>query len=387
VDSKPRCLVLFEESCKSKATKKNYKISLDKFLQWTKKDYESFLMLSENERQVLLEDYTIFIKRRLNPNSVPKMLQGPQKFLRSNRIKYDKEALEGLFPEEIKSGGERAITTEEIQRMLNSTSSKRVKVLIHLLSATGHRPEALAELMIQDMSELSKDSLCLVAYRNSKNQHEIFCHSETKKAIEEYLEERKSQGEKLTPDSYLLAKHDLFKQGIDSRPLIVQAIDSMIGIVMKKAKIERIKRGNRFDLAVCGGFRKRFNTILKSNPNISYAIAERLMDHKTNLEPVYLHTPKEKLFSEYEKAIPELMIDEEFRLREEAKKKDKLIEKFEFEAKNEIESVKKQLHEQQLTTLELIGDAIKDPEKFKKMLLDRQKEEWIQRYNKTNLKL
>ena len=368
MDSKPRCLVLFEESCKSKATKKNYKLGLDRFLKWAKKDYESFLILSEDERQVLLEDYTIYVKRRLNPNSVPKVLQGPQKFLKANRVKYDKEALEGLFPEEIKSGGERAITTEEIQRMLRFTSSKRVKALIHLLSATGHRPEALADLMIKDMSELSKESLCLVAYRNSKNEHEVFCHSEAKKAIEEYLEERKAQGEKLTSDSYLLAKHDLFKQGIDSKPLIVQAVDSMIGTVMKKAKIERIKRGNRFDLAVCGGFRKRFNTILKSNPNISYAIAERLMDHKTNLEPVYLHTPKERLFSEYEKAIPELMVDQESRLREESKKKDVTIEKFGYEAKNEIESMKRELHAQRIDTLKLIGDAIKDPEKFKKLL-------------------
>ena len=51
-----------------------------------------------------------------------------------------------------------------------------------------------------------------------------------------------------------------------------------------------------------------------------------------------------------------------------------MIEKFEFEAKSEIESVKKQLRENQLTTLELIGDALKDPEKFKKMLLEKRKE-------------
>jgi len=32
------------------------------------------------------------------------------------------------------------------------------------------------------------------------------------------------------------------------------------------------------------------------------------------------------------------------------------------------------IRENQLTTLELIGDAIRDPEKFKKMLKDKQKE-------------
>jgi len=46
---KPRCLVLFEESCKSKATKKSYLFELKKFLIWAKKDYEAVLFFGKDE--------------------------------------------------------------------------------------------------------------------------------------------------------------------------------------------------------------------------------------------------------------------------------------------------------------------------------------------------
>ena len=81
MDLRPRCLILFEESLKSQVTKKNYKESLARFLKWSANDYDSLLSLPENELQVLLEDYTIYLKRRMNPNSVPKYLSAVIRFL------------------------------------------------------------------------------------------------------------------------------------------------------------------------------------------------------------------------------------------------------------------------------------------------------------------
>jgi len=342
VDLIPRCLMLFEESIKSQVTKKNYRKNLDRFLKWAAKDYDSFLSLSENEVQVLLEDYTIFLKRRVNPNSVPTYLSAVIKFLKVNRKKFDKEAIEALYPEGVEAGGERAITTEEIRAILQFTSSKRVKALIHLLAATGHRPEALANITLGDMSEMPNDCLAFVAYRGSKHRHFIFCHSEAKEAIEAYQEERRLQGEKLNQDSFLFGKHDLFKQEINPKPLPVQAIDSMIMVTMKRAKISRIKSGNRYDLAACGGFRKRFDTILTRNPNISFNVVQMLLDHKVGLESHYFKPTKEEMFEEYQKGIPDLVISESIRLKEENRSKDEKIKKF--EAKDiEIEKLKTRL--------------------------------------------
>ena len=56
----PRCLKLFLNSCKTKATRETYADHLDRFLKHSKKDYESFLMLSDFDRNIILEDYVIF---------------------------------------------------------------------------------------------------------------------------------------------------------------------------------------------------------------------------------------------------------------------------------------------------------------------------------------
>jgi len=257
-----------------------------------------------------------------------------------NRKKFDKEAIESLYPEGVEAGGERAITTEEIRAILQFTSSKRVKALIHLLAATGHRPEALANITLGDMSEMPNDCLAFVVYRGSKHKHFIFCHSEAKEAIDAYQEERRLQGEKLNQYSFLFGKHDLFKQEINPKPLPVQAIDSMIMVTMKRAKISRIKSGNRYDLAACGGFRKRFDTIMTRNPKISFNVVQKLLDHKVGLESHYFKPTKEEMFEEYQKGIPDLVISESIRLREENRKQQGKIQ--------ELESDKKTIAEHEL---------------------------------------
>ena len=92
---------------------------------------------------------------------------------------------------------------------------------------------------------------------------------------------------------------------------------AVIKRILKRAGIERVRdeKSARYDIPIDTGFRKRYNSILKSNPNISYAIAERLMDHRTNLESHYLHTPVDTLFEEYKKGIPELIINDSERLK------------------------------------------------------------------------
>ena len=339
MDSRPRCLILFEESLKSQVTKKNYKESLARFLKWSQKDYDSLLSLPQNDLQVLLEDYVIFLKRRMNPNSVPKYLSSVIRFLKVNRKKFDKESIELLYPEEIEAGGERAITTKEIQTILQYTSSKRVKAIIHLLAATGHRPDALANLTLGDMSEMPDDCLSFVVYRGSKHKHFVFCHSEAKESIYDYLDERRKQGEKVGLDSYIFALHDVFKNGVNPKPLSVQSIDSMIKIVMDKAKINRVKTGNRFDLAVCGGFRKRFDTIMTRNPKISFNVVQRFLDHKVGLESHYFKPTLDEMFEEYQKGISDLVISDSLRLEEENKIKDEQIKKLE-SRDQEIEELK-----------------------------------------------
>jgi len=49
-------------------------------------------------------------------------------------------------------------------------------------------------------------------------------------------------------------------------------------------------------------------------------------DHKIRMEPSYMFPSKEKLFEEYKKAVPELIIDEKEKLKQELKQKKKEAE-------------------------------------------------------------
>ena len=122
-----------------------------------------------------------------------------------------------------------------------------------------------------------------------------------------------------------------------------QNVGSVLQRIVEKAKIQRIRSesGKRFDISIGNGFRKRFNTVLKSNPNISFAIAERMMDHKTYLESVYLDTSdKSKYFQEYKKAIPDLILSNSDKIMQELEsQKDERITML----KNKLTSIEKLL--------------------------------------------
>ena len=96
-----RCLEIFEHSCESKRTFRDYKMNLDYFLKFAHKDYASLLLLPQIELEELLQDYCIFLKKRsgnneISPNSVPLFFNGIFKFLKVNRKKFDKDLITGM---------------------------------------------------------------------------------------------------------------------------------------------------------------------------------------------------------------------------------------------------------------------------------------------------
>ena len=83
-----------------------------------------------------------------------------------------------------------------------------------------------------------------------------------------------------------------------------------------KLKTTKLITGNRTDKMVNHAFRKRFNTILKSNKKINIVLAERMLGHSVTipLDNSYLDVSKENLFAEYLKALPEIYVDEKYKL-------------------------------------------------------------------------
>jgi len=102
------------------------------------------------------------------------------------------------------------------------------------------------------------------------------------------------------------------------KPLTDLACIGIIYRLASKAHTKREKQTqSRYNIQGAHGFRKRFNTILKSNNDVNSNLAERLMGHSQTirLDNSYLDPDVDRLFEEYLKVIPELSIDDAVRLR------------------------------------------------------------------------
>jgi len=327
MDKIPRCLILFENSCKSKRTFDDYIKFLEKFLAWSHKDFDSLLLLPTKDLEELLQDYCIFQNKRaknkeISPNSVPLFFNAIFKFLKVNRKKIDKESITQLYPDKAKLGGDLAISTEQCQILLESTGEKREKALVHVYSATGTRPEAICELQLKHIESYQDGFMKLVLYVGHSHEMTTFLHPESVEALNEYLEWRKSRGEKLTSESYVFRANTSWSK----QKMSLSVMENVMSRLWKSSGIKRKKIGHNFDIPSIRGFRKRFDTVLEMNPEVSMGATQYFMDHTGYLSGKHYRRPTtEQLFESYKKATIELMINDEYRLELEIKEKDKQL--------------------------------------------------------------
>jgi len=327
---KPRSILLFEQTIKSEATLKNYSEHLRIFLEFNKiKDYDSLIQLPHEKLQEMVEDYIIHLKNKVNPNSVPVMIQGIKHFFIINRIPIHWEIIRRMIPAKVKSAGSIPWSTAQIKKMLNVSNSKRNSALIHFLSSSGARIGVLDhQLQIKHLVNMGDGCKGVLLYADSTEEYWSFLTPESSKSLEEYFEEREQDGEKFYPETLIFRQK--YRLGIE-KPRILKSAGGRIILyrIIQKARIKRNKVNRNYDIQMDHGFRKRFNTVLKINNEVNSNIAEKLMGHKKGLDGVYFKPTREQCFKEFRKAIPELSIDESVRLEEKIKHRDEQIEKLE----------------------------------------------------------
>lgn len=229
MESKLRCLELFEQSIKSKVTLDFYKRTLDYFLKRAHKDYESLLLMPSDQLQVLLEDYVFYLKKHMHPNSVQNYLFGIFRFLDSNDREYKKKKLLMFLPEKVKLQGAKAYTTVQIQKLLEFADSKRAKALIHFLAASGCRIGVIEELKWKHVFEMPDNSYGITVYAGSNHEYTAFIHSEARKALDDYAEERRKSGEHINEDSFVFGPNKL---SLRTKPMTGKAARSVINGIL-----------------------------------------------------------------------------------------------------------------------------------------------------------
>ena len=350
--SKQRSLLLFENSIKSEATREKYLYYLSKFKDFYKlRDYDNVIQIPQDKLQIMVEDYVMDLKKRVNPNTVPTPMYAIQSFLEASDIELKWKKIKKLYPAKIKKSGGKAWLTAEVQRMLRHTSELRTIIIIHFLAASGMRIGGMPDLQIRHLTRI-ENCYAVLVYENSTEEYTTFLTPEATNLLDEYLDKRRKDGEYLGPNSPLFRTK--YQLGITkAHPMSQGAIEAVVRNLIHKSGLRINKKGNRYDQQADHGFRKRWNTIVKTTDGVKIIMAEKMFAHSTptiRTDETYLDPSIEKLFKEYRKAIPELTIDDSERIRV----KNERLRKENTEYKNGISSLEQKV----LTGQEQIDNAI-----------------------------
>lgn len=321
---------MFHTAIKTEATKVQYDYHLEKFRKYfIIKDYESLLKIPPKRSQEMVEDYIISLKsKNLARGTIKNPICALELFYSMNDIILNFKKIRKMLPEQKKAGGGKPYSTEQVQAMLKAFSNDSTfHALTLFMSASGVRSGFSEELKMRHLTDLKNGCYSVLVYADTKDEYMTFIHQEAVKSLENYFEYRRKQGESLGPDSWVFCnKEDC------SRPLSSKTITHRFDFKFRNILDCGKKIGNRYEIEIVYGLRKRWNTIMKNNSDIDKSFVEKMFAHtvKTfSLDTVYHKPDIEKLFSEYQKGIRELMISDEYRLRFELDQKDKELSEIE----------------------------------------------------------
>jgi integrase len=320
----------------------------------------------------------------LSVNSIKLYLKGVKSFLEFHEIPLPWKKIAKFYPDDV-TNSYRSYTKEEIKKLL-SVADPRDRCIILLMASSGIRVGAIQTLTLSSIRRLDSGIGLLTVYPESKNfVYVALVTPEFLSSLDEYLNYRKTQGEKITNESWLVRdKFATFSKKTNRPiPISVYSLNKQMRFLIRRA-------GLPFEeLQPDHSLRKFFNTALM-NSDVAYSFKELLMGHSVKLDNVYYDKDNEKsqqkIMLEYMKAIDALTVNDEYRLKKqiieyEQKLKDvPRVEQLESHLANKIieqEAIKKQL-EKLRTEKEIEAQAIQ-----RKHDLDLQKmrEEMSQQFN------
>ncbi len=236
-------------------------------------------------------------------------------------IAINKKKIKRYIPEKQKKFRDRAYTHEEISRLLN-TSDLRFRAIVLTLSSTGIRIGGLSLLKLRDLQKINSVYRFTI-YDNTKDEYFTSCTPECAGAIDQYLDFRKRMGEPLNPDSPLIREEfDINNLGriMNPKHMTVRGLISFLRSNSIKAGIRSTetltesKKVVRKSVMLCHGFRKFTDTQMIES-RIDGLKKEMMLGHDIGLEKSYYRPKDEDVLAEYDKAINNLTINEENRLK------------------------------------------------------------------------
>ena len=319
----------FNEGIKTEATKRLYEIYLNDFLSHTTTTPNKLIKMKSKMIEELVSDYIVHLKRRveaddLSPNSINTMVAPIQLFAEQNDIALNWRKLKRMFPRKVAPKNKLPYTTDDIRKMLGATTSLRNKALIHFEASSGVRVGGI-ELQLKHLVPI-EDGCVIHVYPDDIEEYRTCLTPEAYRALKEYFEYRKLQGEKLNPESPVFINFSGLKaMSYDAEKSFMKQILRSAGLRKKGGR-----KYQRHEKSLNHAFRKRFETV-SVMAEMHPKLIDYMMGHKVGQDRSYLTLSDAQLYQKYKKIIPELTIDESLKLKEDVKKKDELIKKKESE--------------------------------------------------------
>jgi len=343
--------MLFHSGIKSEATRKSYSHYLDLFLDhFIIKNHDKLLTIEHKKLQEMIEDYVMYEKsRNISASFIAGKICALKLFFSMNDVNLNWIKLQKMIPERTKPAGNLAYTTEQIDTLLKHNSHAIYRAIIHFMASSGVRVGSFQELKMSHLKDMPNGCKSVLVYADTIHEYHTFIHKEAVESLNEYLDSRRKKGEIINDDSWVFCSPRDYTI-VCKENTMSAGLSRYVTKTFGRKKVSE----HRYDLMSCHGFRKRFATVLKSNNAVNNNFAERLMGHSVSipLDNSYFKPLLEQLFDEYQKAIPQLMINDKFRLQEELKKKDEEINKLN-QKDNEIDMLKNTILEIKYNMLEL----------------------------------
>jgi integrase len=312
-------------SLRSQYTKRVYTIVFQKYIDFIGQNEDIFCQNNTRLIEHKIIDFIVSLRDKgLGHSAISNYVKAIMAFYKINDFVLNTDKISKFIPEYRKIKKDRAYTHQEIHRLLDF-ADERLRAVIYILASTGIRIGALPLLRLRNLQDNK-----LTVYENTNDEYITFCTPECSKAIDAYLNMRKRYGENITSDSFLIREQfDIRDPPKKSKPVKAETLARKLYDLSTRSGV-RDK-----DLPVCNGFRKFFTTQL-IEADVKTELRWLLEGHnlKAN-DPHYVRISEKTLQQEYEKAIDNLTIDPNQRLR-------KKIETLQID-KSQMESMKERM--------------------------------------------
>jgi len=327
---------------KTKDTSKTYRSLWNRFEEYTKISADEFVKLPKEE----IDDWVYKYVEHLNwitentgkyRNSYPQMMAPIRLLLDQAEILLNWRNIARQYPEKRALSNQLPYTRKHIKEMLKLVNCPRDIAFVHLMASSAIRIGGIFPLTCGDVKYIGNGAIITV-YRDSTSEYRTCITPETTTALKDYLATRDNTS----------AIDPLFTVRNNSRKLT----DGSIKDIMKriKRKIPELKSDSKYSkngYSANHAFRKRIEIVF-SKTGVPESFNKYMTNHEmtVRLRNYFQGVSDEDLWEQFQKAIPELTIDdsERLKIKHETDKKEltqKIPEKF----KEKLESIEGQLVE------------------------------------------